>query len=252
VGWAEEISLDLDMASAICPSCNILLVEASSASIANLGAAVNRAAAMGANVISNSYGGGESSSDPSTTNQFYNHPGVLITVSSGDSGSASSTRPRPPPVLAVGGTHLVRNSSSRGWTETVWGSANNANGGAGSGCSRFEDQAELADRHRLRAADRGRRGGRRRPADGVAVLRHLRRRGRLAGLRRTSVAAPVVASIFALTGHASATPQYPYANLSQFFDVVAASTAPAAPATSAPAWSATTAPPVSAHRTARP
>src|SRR5436190_15869522 len=28
--WAQEISLDLDMASAVCPNCKILLVEASS------------------------------------------------------------------------------------------------------------------------------------------------------------------------------------------------------------------------------
>jgi subtilase family serine protease len=53
-GWALEISLDLDMASAICPSCHILLVEAKTNSFANLGATENRAAAMGASVISNS------------------------------------------------------------------------------------------------------------------------------------------------------------------------------------------------------
>jgi hypothetical protein len=43
-GWAEEISLDVEMASAICPQCKILLVEAATASFANLGAAVNYAA----------------------------------------------------------------------------------------------------------------------------------------------------------------------------------------------------------------
>ena len=59
MGWAEEISLDLDMASAICPNCHILLVEATTNSFANLSAAVDRAALMGATVISNSYGGGE-------------------------------------------------------------------------------------------------------------------------------------------------------------------------------------------------
>ena len=34
-GWGEEISLDLDMISAICPDCNITLVEASSSSFTN-------------------------------------------------------------------------------------------------------------------------------------------------------------------------------------------------------------------------
>ena len=42
-GWAEEISLDLDMISAVCPDCNVVLVEASSASTANLADAVNEA-----------------------------------------------------------------------------------------------------------------------------------------------------------------------------------------------------------------
>ena len=58
-GWALEIALDVQMASAICPSCKLLLVEASTNSLANLGAAVNRAATLGANAISNSYGAGE-------------------------------------------------------------------------------------------------------------------------------------------------------------------------------------------------
>ena len=60
-GWAQEISLDLDMVSAICPNCHILLVEASTNSFANLRRAENRAAAMGANVISNSWGGSDAS-----------------------------------------------------------------------------------------------------------------------------------------------------------------------------------------------
>src|SRR5204863_3272722 len=84
-GWAQEISLDLDMASAICPGCKILLVEASSNSFANLSAAVDRAALMGANAISNSYGGSEYSGEV-TSQSHYNHPGVAVTVSSGDSG----------------------------------------------------------------------------------------------------------------------------------------------------------------------
>jgi len=45
-GWAQEISLDLDMVSAACPDCKILLVEANSASFANLGAAVITAAGI--------------------------------------------------------------------------------------------------------------------------------------------------------------------------------------------------------------
>jgi hypothetical protein len=222
VGWAEEISLDLDMASAICPSCKILLVEASSASIANLGAAVNRAAAMGANVISNSYGGGESSSDPTTTNQFYNHPGILITASSGDSGFGVEYPAAATTVLAVGGTSLTRASNSRGWTEAAWS-------GAGSGCSRFGAkpgwQLDTGCARRTVAdvsaiAD---------PNTGVAVYDTYGGVGGWLVFGGTSVAAPVVASIFALTGHASATPQYPYSNTTQFFDVVGGSNGTCSP-----------------------
>ena len=42
-GWATEISLDLDMVSAICPRCSILLVEANNNALNNLGIAVNYA-----------------------------------------------------------------------------------------------------------------------------------------------------------------------------------------------------------------
>ena len=48
------------MVSAACPDCNILLVEATSASFANLGTAVNYAATQGVLAISNSYGGSDS------------------------------------------------------------------------------------------------------------------------------------------------------------------------------------------------
>ena len=54
--WAEEISLDLDMVSAVCPNCHILLVEANNAASAYLAKAVNEAVALGATEISNSYG----------------------------------------------------------------------------------------------------------------------------------------------------------------------------------------------------
>ena len=56
VGWGQEIDLDIEMVSAVCPECKILLVEANSNSFTDLGAAVNQAAALGANAISNSYG----------------------------------------------------------------------------------------------------------------------------------------------------------------------------------------------------
>jgi subtilase family serine protease len=123
-GWAQEISLDLDMVSAACPDCKILLVEARTASFANLATAVNYAAAHGAVAISNSYGGSDSTGYASA----YNHSGIAITASTGDSGYGVQSPASLPGVVAVGGTSLNRDTSARGFNETAWS-------GAGSGCS---------------------------------------------------------------------------------------------------------------------
>ncbi len=79
--WAEEISLDIDMVSAICPNCHILLVEASSTRLSDVGTSVNTAARLGANAISNSYGGAEGLSDANYDTRYFNHPGIAVTVS---------------------------------------------------------------------------------------------------------------------------------------------------------------------------
>lgn len=135
-GWAGEISLDVDMISAVCPNCHILLVEANTASDADLGVAVNEAVTLGANVVSNSYGS-NGPEDPAETSsaQFYNHPGTIITASAGDGGFGVEAPAVFTSVVAVGGTNLKKDGSARGWSETAWGSAANANGGTGSGCS---------------------------------------------------------------------------------------------------------------------
>ncbi|HZU63378.1 MAG TPA: S53 family peptidase [Novosphingobium sp.] len=126
VGWQQETALDLDIVSAMCPNCKIMLVEATTASFANLAAAVNTAVAKGAKVVSNSYGGSETGS--SSYAAAYNHPGIAITVSAGDSGYGAQFPATAPGVIAVGGTSLARAGNSRGWSETVWQ-------GTGSGCS---------------------------------------------------------------------------------------------------------------------
>src|SRR3954466_5061690 len=125
-GWAVEISLDLDMVSAACPHCKILLVEATSNSNVNLYTAVDTAARLGPPVVSNSYGGGESSSE-TTDESHFNRPGIPITVSSGDSGYGVEFPAASRYVPAVGGRSLSRASNARGWSDSVWS-------GAGSGC----------------------------------------------------------------------------------------------------------------------
>ncbi len=129
-GWAGEIALDIEMVSATCPMCSILLVEADDSSLNNIGAAVNKAVALGATIVSNSYGGAESRLTPSLDAAFYTHPGVAITASTGDSGFGVSFPASGKQAIAVGGTRLTRATNARGWKETAWS-------GAGSGCSAF-------------------------------------------------------------------------------------------------------------------
>jgi subtilase family serine protease len=216
-GWAQEISLDLDMASAICPNCKILLVEASSNSFANLSAAVDEAAKLGANVISNSYGGGEYANEV-TDESHYNHPGIAITVSSGDAGYGVQFPAASQYVTAVGGTSLTQDATTaRGWSETVWS-------GAGSGCSAYISKPSwqtdpLCSRRTVAdvAADAD-------PNTGVAVYDTYRTGGWLV-FGGTSVAAPIIGSVYALAGNAAAVNygSYSYSHTSSLFDVTSGS-----------------------------
>ncbi|HEY6458713.1 MAG TPA: hypothetical protein VIY73_01140, partial [Polyangiaceae bacterium] len=119
--WGGEISLDLDMVSAICPGCNILLVETSSSDLQDLGTGVNTAVSLGATAVSNSYGGSEDASDTQTQEQYYHHDGVIITASSGDGGYGVNFPASSQYVVGVGGTSLVQSAgSARGWAEGAW------------------------------------------------------------------------------------------------------------------------------------
>jgi subtilase family serine protease len=214
-GWAEEISLDVDMASAICPNCKILLVEADNNSFTNLGIAVNEAAALGATQISNSYGGSEFSGETSLDNSYYKHPGIAVTVSSGDSGYGVEYPAASQYVTAVGGTHLIRANNSRGWTETVWS-------GAGSGCSLYEPKPSW--QHDPKCAKRtvADVSAVADPNTGVAVYDTYNEPGWLV-FGGTSVSAPIIASVYALAGGSVNYGSVPYGNPSALFDVVGGS-----------------------------
>ena len=226
-GWAGEISLDLDMVSAICPNCHILLVEASSPTTANLGTAVNTAVRLGAKYVSNSYGGPEDSSVTSADSSYYYHPGVAITASAGDADYDGGSYPATGRgVTAVGGTSLVRNSSSRGWGETVWNTTSYTEG-TGSGCSRYVAKpafqngvttgcSKRAEADVSAVAD---------PATGVAVYQSYGGSG-WAVYGGTSAAAPIIASVYALAGTPASTDvpnAYPYAHTGSLNDVTSGS-----------------------------
>jgi subtilase family serine protease len=129
-GWGQETTLDLDAVSAACPDCRLLLVEASSAIPSALDAAVDRAVAMGARFVSNSYGGPEDSSILREDKHF-NRRSVAMVAAAGDDGYGVNYPASSRYVTAVGGTRLYKLTTHRGWGETAWG-------GTGSGCSRFE------------------------------------------------------------------------------------------------------------------
>ena len=224
-GWAEEESLDLDMVSAVCPSCHILLVEATQPSTDDLGTAVNTAVSLGAKYVSNSYGGSEDSTDPTSDSTYFNHPGVAITVSSGDSGYGVEYPAASRYVTAVGGTSLTRTSNTRGWSETAWS-------GAGSGCSAYDakptwqtdtgcSKRTIADVSAV--AD---------PNTGLAVYDTYGVGGWVV-VGGTSASAPIIAGVYALAGPPAAgsyPSSAPYAHTSALNDVTSGSNGSCSPA----------------------
>jgi Kelch motif len=244
-GWAVEIALDIEMASAICPSCKILLVEANEATFDDLGTSVDTAVSLGATVVSNSYGGSEDSS-LLAEEIHYNHPGVLITASTGDFGTGVEYPAASQFTAAVGGTSLfpgncagggggdggfgARDSgfggggdggltglidqSGRSWCETAWS-------GAGSGCSMVfakpswqnDPSCTMRSEADLSAvAD---------PSTGVAVFSTVE--GGWIEVGGTSVASPVVATILAVTGRSTQNASFVWGNPEDFYDITSGS-----------------------------
>jgi subtilase family serine protease len=206
-GWAVEESLDLDMVSAICPRCRLILVAANAPTNASLGQAEAAAVAAGARFVSNSWSGIESRGQWAY-NHYFNHPGDAIVFASGDSGYGTVYPADLQFVTAVGGTTLRhRSSAGRPWTETAWGSANpGVTGGTGSGCSAFTTKPSW----QRAPADIAPGGCPNRtetdvsavanPATGVAVYDTYRTHGAWAQLGGTSAAAPIITGIYALAG----------------------------------------------------
>jgi subtilase family serine protease len=130
--WANESALDVEWAHAMAPGANIMEVEAKSQNFTDLMNAVKWAANNGANVISMSWGFGESSSETSYDNTF-THAGVTYVAASGDTGRPAGWPAFSPHVLAVGGTTLRINTNGTWHSETGWS-------GSGGGISAFEAQ----------------------------------------------------------------------------------------------------------------
>ena len=193
--WATETALDLEMASAACPQCHLLLVEADDPVLSDLAAAVDTSVELGATEVSNSYGGTEAHGTVGYAKD-YSHPGVAMVASTGDSGYTVPPFPAAySSVVAVGGTSLTRADDDRGWQETAWA-------GAGSGCSAWVDKPAwqqdtdcpgrtIADVSVVADPDTG-------PA--VYVTSTPRGSGGWTVAGGTSASAPYVAGVIALAG----------------------------------------------------
>jgi N-acetylneuraminic acid mutarotase len=225
--WSGEISLDIDMVSAVAPNAHILLVEADTANFEDLGAGVDEAVTLGAKYVSNSYGtsydsspgSGEDPSELTSMDPYYNHPGVAVVASSGDGDYGVSYPAASQYVTSVGGTALTKDTGTdRGWTESVW---NNAYGGPGSGCSAYEpkpafqtdtacDKRSVADVSAV--AD---------PVTGVSVYQTYGGGG-WSVYGGTSASSPIIAGVYASAGTPAADTYpnaYPYAQAGTLNDV---------------------------------
>ena len=149
----------------MCQHCKIILIEANTQNLSDLATAENEAATLKATEISNSFGFLEVDST-STIQSAFNHPGIVITASSGDDGfydydyyvygptspyNQANIPAAYPTVVAVGGTSLYLGQTAQRQSETVWndngskGYLENAFGqplgAGGGGCStRFDAQ----------------------------------------------------------------------------------------------------------------
>ena len=163
-GWSVEESLDVEAVHSVCQGCKIILVEANSDFDNDLAIAENKAVALGANEVTNSFGAPENGSTTSFQNAF-NHPGVVITASAGDDGyydydaMDSVNRPNIPAAynttVSVGGTSLYLGQTAARQSETVWNDngardydqqlTGAALGASGGGCSTMFSAQAVAD-----------------------------------------------------------------------------------------------------------
>jgi subtilase family serine protease len=192
--WGVEESLDVDMVSAICPNCKIILVEGTTNNFVDLGTSVNTAVnILHADVVSNSYIGYNDKSLGGSA--FYRHPGHVIVAAAGDEGYKVGEPAGFDDVVAVGGTALSTSSGSRGWSETAWA-------GTGSGCVLRHHKPAWQHDKGCKFRTMNDVSAVASPATGVAIYDTFDRGG-WSVIGGTSAASPIIGAVYALAGNAS-------------------------------------------------
>jgi hypothetical protein len=221
--WTIETALDVQMASAVCPGCKLLVVQSNDDS-PNMYIALLAAAQLHPSVVSASWGGPESSAGIDLAGyeqQLAQITDVGLFASTGDSGfQLDGVGPSYPAtsakVVAVGGTVLVNDQSPRGWSETAWAFA-------GSSCSgtipRLASQVTSACPYRA-TSDLAAIAG----EPGVAI--YNAGIGGWGSVTGTSVAAPIVATLFAASGHSAIGPEDVIGLRTTFNDVTSGANGP--------------------------
>jgi len=184
-GWGIDIDQDIEMVSASCPNCTVYLIEANSDGWGDIEAAESEAVKLGADIVSNSYGG--SGADQS----YYNAKGVEYLGAGGE----GYTQPADfDSVVAVGGTVLTKGGGGkRGWTETAWS-------GAGGGC--IEEVPKPSWQRRGPHCNYRQANDVAAVADGVAIYDSYKYGGWFAA-GGTAVSTPFLAGVFGLAGNAN-------------------------------------------------
>ncbi|HEY3736686.1 MAG TPA: putative Ig domain-containing protein [Jatrophihabitans sp.] len=215
-GWEDETVLDIEMVSAICPTCHVLLVQATSDYLNDMLLAVDQAVAQGAKYISMSWGAPEQQNGARLTAV----PGVVYVAASGDAGYGTAYPAADVNVVSVGGTSLVHDTSTRGWTDTVW---NNGAGGTGGGCSSEEQQPDWQRAIPGLSSACGNRS-----MNDVSIVAdpntgvYVYDQGSWVEGGGTSAGTPMIAAMYAIAGSPSAdlpAPAIPYQHPQDFADV---------------------------------
>jgi hypothetical protein len=162
-------------------------------------------------------GGGEYSGETTDESNYFKHPGVAITVSSGDGGYGVEFPAASQYVTEVGGTTLALNPNGGYGSETAWN-------GSGSGCSAYIAkptwQTDTGCSNRTVAdvsADAD-------PNTGAAVYDSVKYQGRAGWFQvgGTSFSAPQVTAVYALAGNAASVDygSFPYSHTGSVHDTV--------------------------------